>query len=114
MGSPGSSVPDLSMDIGATVGGDKTIVIIQGAEVTDGSTSVRIRPYWESPGLMYWYVGGKVMVWDKVRVKLYLRVVNQNHSPSILGDRSYNVVEWQPSKSKALRMQTWERTPISY
>lgn len=102
-------VPDFSFDVGGTVGGGKTIVIIQGAEVTDGSTTVRINPYWESPGLMYWWLQGKVMVWDKVRVKLYLRVLDENHSPSLLGLHSYNMIEWQPSKKNALRMQTWER-----
>ncbi len=103
-------LPDFSLDIGGSWGGDYTVVVLRRAVITDGSQTVEISPNWESPGLMYWWLGGKAFTWNKVQVKLYIWVTNSGGQSALLGEHAWNVITWRPAGDKDLRMETWERS----
>lgn len=99
------SLPNTSIDLGVTVGGDWTIVLLRKVEITDGQTSISINPWWYSPGMMHWALPGKKMKWSDVVVRLNIDVLNSSLSSSVLGTRSRNDMTWRPSKQRDLRME---------
>ncbi len=102
-------VPDLSIPITASTEQDKTVVLVRRVTVTDGDKlNMTKRPWWHSPGMMYWHLGGKKANWKNLKIVLNVDVLNSNFDPSVLGARSRNNITWIPSKKNGAHMEPEE------
>jgi hypothetical protein len=80
-----------------------TTVRVDKVEVTDGATTKTVSQQWFSPSLAAYQIGGHFDQ-DKLEVRIYLKVMNQNLSVGPLYANSENVITWKPMQNKWARM----------
>ncbi len=76
---------------------------VDKVEVTDGTTTKTVSQQWFSPSMAVYQIG-KHFDQDKLEVRIYLKVMNQNLSVGPLYASSENVITWKPLENKWARM----------
>ena len=88
---------------GFTATDGTTTVRVDKIEVTDDTTTKTVSRQWYSPSLGVYQIG-QTFDPDKLEVRVYLQVMNQNLSVGPLYASSRNVITWKPMQDKWARM----------